>query len=543
MINLLYHNFPNQRILIVTHSNHALNDIFEKITKLDIDEKYLLRLGMGQKDLSIEKDFSKNGRVNYMLQRRIDLMSYTLKLAHSINNFTFEEYTCEHALNLYEFNIKKRIQNYEAQIKERRNNKLTAECLKEIFPFTNFFNIEFSNDIEAELKRANEYISIIKNMFKEVEELRAFELLRNNYERGNHLLVKGARIIAMTCTHAALKRKDFIKLGFEYDNIIMEEAAQILEVETFIPMLLQNTKGSESKLKRVVLIGDNNQLPPIIKSNAFKLYGRMDQSLFNRFIRMDVPYVMLDMQGRSRPSIVDLYRWNYHDNLFDLPSVIPTSGQSQYTCANAGFTYELQFINVPDFDNRGEYCPAPYYYQNLAEAEYVISTFMYMCLIGYDPKIITILTTYNGQKALIKDIYKQKCSWNPIFNSPAKITTVDKYQGAQNDIVLLSLVRTNNAGHIRDLRRLIVALSRARLGLYVFGRWNLFSNLDEMKETFNVFEKKPRELCLAIGEEFPTTRKIGDDSGKNKVVLEDFRHMYRIVQELLKIKFSTNATK
>lgn len=43
----------------------------------------------------------------------------------------------------------------------------------------------------------------------------------------------------MTCTHAALRRKDLVELGFRYDNILMEEAAQILEVETFIPLLLQ----------------------------------------------------------------------------------------------------------------------------------------------------------------------------------------------------------------------------------------------------------------------------------------------------------------
>ena len=48
-----------------------------------------------------------------------------------------------------------------------------------------------------------------------------------------------ARIIAMTCTHAALIRRRLVKLGFKYDNMVMEESAQILEVETFIPMMLQ----------------------------------------------------------------------------------------------------------------------------------------------------------------------------------------------------------------------------------------------------------------------------------------------------------------
>ena len=53
----------------------------------------------------------------------------------------------------------------------------------------------------------------------------------------------------------------------------------------------------------------------------------------------------------------------------------------------------------------------------------------------------------------------------PVVGAPADITTVDKYQGQQNDIVLLSLVRTRSVGHVRDVRRLVVAMSRARLGL------------------------------------------------------------------------------
>src|SRR5690554_2486661 len=97
----------------------------------------------------------------------------------------------------------------------------------------------------------------------------------------------------MTCTLAALKSREFIKLGFEYDNIIRAN----FRVETFIHMLLH--KDSE-KLKRVVLIGDNNQLPPIIKNNAFKSYGRMDQSLISRFIRTGVSFVGLDSQRRTR---------------------------------------------------------------------------------------------------------------------------------------------------------------------------------------------------------------------------------------------------
>lgn len=200
-----------------------------------------------------------------------------------------------------------------------------------------------------------------------------------------------------------------------------------------------------------------------------------------------------------------------------------------------------------------EYCPVPHFYQNLAEAEFIVAVFMYMCIQGYNPEKITILTTYNGQKALIKDIIKKKCAWNPIFKQPKKITTVDRYQGQQNDYVLLSLVRTKYTGYLRDIRRLVVSLSRAKLGLYVFGCWELFANCQELKETFGLFSKKPLSLMININENmfsWPNLRKFADNNTNNvdvdlnkkltEIKIMDFMHMFNIVNELMKIRSSYN---
>lgn len=97
--------------------------------------------------------------------------------------------------------------------------------------------------------------------------------------------------------------------------------------------------------------------------------------------------------------------------------------------------------------------------QNLAEAEYVVAVYMYMRLLGYPAEKISILTTYNGQKHLIRDVVEQRCTQNPVFGRPSKITTVDRFQGQQNDYILLSLVRTRTVGHLR-LVELITRLRR-----------------------------------------------------------------------------------
>lgn len=111
---------------------------------------------------------------------------------------------------------------------------------------------------------------------------------------------------------------------------------------------------------------------------------------------------------------------------------------------------------------------------------------MYLRLLGYPAEKISILTTYNGQKHLIRDVINSRCGENPLIGRPFKVTTVDKYQGQQNDFILISLVRTKAVGHFRDVRRLVVAMSRARLGLYVFGRASLFRNCFELQPVFKL---------------------------------------------------------
>ena len=183
----------------------------------------------------------------------------------------------------------------------------------------------------------------IEGIFTELEECRPFELLRTGRDRGLYLMAKQARVIAMTCTHAALKRHEFLKYGLKYDNLVMEEAAQVMEVETFIPMQLQEEQDGRSRLKRVVLIGDHHQLPPVVKNLSLVKYSHLEQSLFTRMVRLGNPIVQLDRQGRARPALADLYRWRYKD-LQDLEPLPPTVVD---TPANAGLAHDFQLVRTP----------------------------------------------------------------------------------------------------------------------------------------------------------------------------------------------------
>merc|ERR1711939_1222352 len=130
--------------------------------------------------------------------------------------------------------------------------------------------------------------------------------------------------------------------------------------------------------------------------------------------------------------------------------------------------YEWQFIDSYEPKRGGEQQVLEFYYQNITEAENLIATYKYMRWMGIASKNITFLTPYNGQAALLREMIERTCEKHHLFGLPNTISTIDRYQGQQNDFVLLSLVRTRNVGHINELGRITVALSRARLGLYVF---------------------------------------------------------------------------
>lgn len=139
IISNLYHNFPSQRTLIVTHSNQALNQLFEKIVALDIDERHLLRLGHGEEALETEKDFSRYGRVNYVLAKRIALLNEVQRLQESLEVAGDVAYTCETAGHFFLYQILARWEKYINHVKSNCSKDEGFRAIDREFPFHKFF--------------------------------------------------------------------------------------------------------------------------------------------------------------------------------------------------------------------------------------------------------------------------------------------------------------------------------------------------------------------------------------------------------------------
>ncbi|KAG1474953.1 hypothetical protein G6F56_000019 [Rhizopus delemar] len=291
----LYRNYPDQHTLIVTHNTQVLDEVFEKIPELGVQSQHIIRIGHGDQELSTDASFSKYSRISVTLERRVTLLQEVDQLAQSLSVSGEHGSTCETAGHFYKVHILPRWDGF-LKVAESADN---VEKLRDAFPFAQFF-AHSAKPIFAEsmtlgeaLESASGCKRYLDNIFEQLEGIRPFELLRYDYDRASYLLTKEAKVIGMSSIHAGLKRPELIKHKFNYDNIIMLEADQMLEIDTFISLQLQKSKDILDYLKRVVIIGDEKQ-SPTVNNAALEQYGNMKQSMLKRFVKLGVPVIRLD---------------------------------------------------------------------------------------------------------------------------------------------------------------------------------------------------------------------------------------------------------
>ena len=319
-------------------------------------------------------------------------------------------------------------------------------------------------------------------------------------------LIEKADIVGMTTTGAA-KNFKLLKMLVGCKIALIEEAGHVLEshVVTALP----------PKCKQLILIGDHQQLRPTTSTyHMAKNYG-LDISLFERFIKNGFPYSRLEEQHRMRPEIAKIMSTVFYNGLKNHTAV------TKYPKNVLGLEKNLFFLTHNYLEQgalEGEVATKSKV--NLHESAILLHIARYLLHNGYKKNQITILTTYLGQLFEIRKIQNAK------FLDLEGICTavVDNFQGEENDIILLSLVRSNHEGSIGFLSvqsRVCVALSRARHGLYIVG------NMSELASVSSVW-KSIRAMLMEsdmLGESLQLVCKIHDKNTKTIKVPENFEKL------------------
>ena len=304
--------------------------------------------------------------------------------------------------------------------------------------------------------------------------------------------LRRATVIGMTTTGAA--RYHHILRRIQPKIVVIEEAAEVLEAHIVTSL----TPGTQ----HVIMIGDHKQLRP--KATVYELAQKynLQISLFERMVLNEMDCKRLSTQHRMRPEIAELTKRIYNHEITDHESVFRFQDVR-------GLQENLFFV---DHQFSEEFVPCLQSYSNKHEADFIVALCHYLLLQRYEPEQITVLTMYTGQLLELKRLMPRK-----IFEG-VRISVVDNFQGEENDIILLSLVRSSTIGFLKESNRICVALSRAREGFYCVGHFTLLtSNCQLWKDICEEMKTK---------EQMGTTLKLTCEKHHKSVdarLPEDFR--------------------
>ena len=327
--------------------------------------------------------------------------------------------------------------------------------------------------------------------------------------RINAELFGEARVIACTLVGSAHRLLEGMKFG----TLFIDEAAQALEATCWIPM---------RRASRVILAGDHCQLPPTVKSIA-ALRAGLGKTLMERIAENKPEVVtLLKIQYRMNEDIMRFSSdWFYGGQVESAPQIkyrsildfdhpitwIDTSNEeNQITIEgedapedSASTSSSVSAANQnSDLNFKEQFVGESFGRINKAEAELTLLTLAeYFTKIGKQRVLsesidVGIISPYRAQVQYLKKLIKKYEFFKP-YRRLISVNTVDGFQGQERDVILISLVRSNDEGQIgflKDLRRMNVAMTRARMKLIILG------NKDTM--TKHPFYKKLWEYVEAI---------------------------------------------
>ena len=296
--------------------------------------------------------------------------------------------------------------------------------------------------------------------------------------RINAQLFGEARVIASTLVGSANRLLDGMKFG----TLFIDEAAQALEAACWIPI---------RRAGRVIFAGDHCQLPPTVKCYE-ALKGGLGRTLMER-IATEKPEVvtLLRMQYRMHEDIMRFSSdWFYHNLMqaaplvqhrsildLDLPMTwIDTASVFQAPKPTASDAPASTESDTPT-PSAQEESTANFGRMNTSEAELTLLALQaYFEMIGRERVLkerldVGIISPYRAQVQLLRKLLRRREFFKP-FRSLISVNTVDGFQGQERDIIVISLVRSNDEGQIgflRDLRRMNVAITRARMKVIILG--------------------------------------------------------------------------
>ncbi|OHF03871.1 ATPase [Colletotrichum orchidophilum] len=522
---------PDKRILVLSFTNHALDQFLEDLMKIGISSDDMVRLGSKSTEatsmLSLDKQLRNNiyhrntARWQHINGMKAEIDEDRDGIEKAFDLLVRDKVGTLELLSFLEFSDDDDRAFYEDFLLPEQENgfQLASKNKKVMGPdylLGQWIMEPDAGELRHLISPASQHVWNLSKAQRSEHVRRWVECIRKErIEAFQHLIrrfndaqrqvdtmfneskcsfMQTKKLIGCTTTAAAMY-KSLIKAA-KPDVVLVEEAGEILEAHVLTAL--------HSETNQVILIGDHKQLRP--KTNNYALSVEkgdgfdLNRSLFERLILQGHEHVTLQKQHRMHPEISDLVRQMTYPDLLD-------DDKTKARKSPKGFQGRVSFVNhshpedlAGDIADRRDVGVVSSK-SNLYEARMVLKLVKYLGQQGYGTENLVILTPYLGQLRLLRDMLSSENDpWLNDLDSfeliraglmtaaagkvptasgsgRIKLSTIDNYQGEESDIVIASLTRSNNNGDIGFMKapeRLNVLCSRARECLILIGNMETF---------------------------------------------------------------------
>uniref|UniRef100_A0A8C9VAK4 NFX1-type zinc finger-containing protein 1-like n=1 Tax=Scleropages formosus TaxID=113540 RepID=A0A8C9VAK4_SCLFO len=467
-------------ILVVCPNNHVLDALLEGITNCPKccilpDASWLVRVG-GQSSSNFLNDLSldnlkKMPHIRQSLPQHLRSMHWQVhcRSASFISEAAFINiFICARSLATGLVEMKRSLEavvkqelhkvDHMPEVDARQITDLWALPLKERWHLYRLWLSIYQKDVKAAIMDLEiQYEAIAKR----IEEVRLME---------DERILKQAKVIGMTTAGVARYRKllQEIRPGV----ILVEEAQEVPEAHVVTTLT--------SACQHLILIGDRQQFCPCPPGYEQDKTLLLERSLFERLIQEGFPSVRLENQHRMHPDIAQILTPHIYNKL---------NNQNSVEEKIKGVTTNIFFL---DHKHHEEIMHRGQGHQNLHEVSFMKSLCQYLIYQGYRASQITVLTPCEGQIVCLR-----KCMPKSTFLG-VKVCLVDEFQGRENDIIILSLVRSDMEGQAdlwKNSKYIGIALSRAKKAFYCVGNMTAHSALPMWSKILSAASS-----CRQVGE-------------------------------------------
>ncbi|XP_076789352.1 5'-3' DNA helicase ZGRF1 isoform X1 [Arvicanthis niloticus] len=300
---------------------------------------------------------------------------------------------------------------------------------------------------DNENEQLKELHALMKEELTPIERVYVRKSIEQHKLGTNRVLLKQVRVVGITCAACPFPCMNDLK----FPVVMLDECSQMTEPASLLPI-------ARFECEKLILVGDPKQLPPTIQGSDAAHENGLEQTLFDRLCLMGHKPILLRTQYRCHPVISaianDLF---YEGNLVNGISERERSPVLEWLPT-------LCFYNVTG----AEQVERENSFVNVAEATFTLKLIQSLIASGIEGCMIGVITLYKSQMYKICSLLSAVDVDHPDVKA-VQVSTVDAFQGAEKEIIILSCVRTRQVGFIDSEKRTNVALTRGRRHLLIVG--------------------------------------------------------------------------